>query len=83
MTRDELAEVVRSRVAEVVGVPTAEITETTDLRAEHDVDSLELMEIGTRLEQALGTRIDASNLMDMRNVGHAVDLLHSRLRERV
>ncbi|MGQ0841389.1 acyl carrier protein [Actinokineospora sp.] len=79
MQRAELAEVVLSRVAQVVGVPTEEIQESTDLRDKYEVDSLELMEIGTRLETALGTRIDASDLIDMRNVGHAIDLLYRRM----
>lgn len=83
MQRAELAEVVLSRVAQVVGVSTDEIDESTDLRDKYDVDSLELMEIGTRLETALSTRIDATDLIAMRNIGHAIDLLHERMREKV
>jgi acyl carrier protein len=82
MERAELAETVRGRIAQVVGVPVEEIAETTDLRIEYEVDSLELMEIGTRLENTLGARLDAEDLIAMRNVGHAIDLLHARLRER-
>lgn len=82
MERSELASVVLSRVAQVVGVEPSEIDEETDLREQYDVDSLELMEIGSRLENALGTRIEAADLIEMKNVGHAIDTLHSRLGER-
>ncbi|SCL26633.1 acyl carrier protein [Micromonospora nigra] len=82
MQRAELAEVVRERVAGVLGVPVEEIDETTDLRQTYDVDSLELMEIGARLENSLDTRLAAEDLLGMENVGNAIDLLHERLRER-
>jgi acyl carrier protein len=82
MHRDELAQVVRDQVAQVVGVSVAEIQESTDLRTAYDLDSLELMEIGAGLERALGTRLEAGDLLAMRNVGDAVDALFSTLRER-
>lgn len=82
MQRAELAEVVLGRIAQVIGVPVDEIDESTDLRAEYEVDSLELMEIGTRLENTLGTRLSAADLLKMRDIGHAIDLLHERLRAR-
>ncbi|MFD3686486.1 acyl carrier protein [Nocardiopsis sp. NPDC058631] len=81
MEPEELAEVVRGCVAQVIGVTVDEITRETDLRVDHEVDSLELMEIGTRLEAALGTRLDAEDLMGMENVGDAVDLIGKHLRE--
>lgn len=83
MQRADLAEIVLERIATVLGVPVEEIDESTDLRQTYDVDSLELMEIGARLENALDTRLAAEDLLGMENVGHAVDLLHERLRERV
>lgn len=82
MQRAELAEVVRGKVAQVLGVTVDEIAESTDLRDEYDVDSLELMEIGARLENALGIRIGADDLLEMQNVGHAIDLLHRRFPDR-
>ncbi|GAB2521920.1 acyl carrier protein [Nocardiopsis aegyptia] len=81
MEPEELAEVVRECVAQVIGVTADEITRETDLRVDYEVDSLELMEIGTRLEGALGTRIDAEDLMGMENVGDAVDLIGKHLQE--
>ncbi|SBT41762.1 acyl carrier protein [Micromonospora auratinigra] len=73
---------VLAKVAQVLGVTVDEIDESTDLRGEYDVDSLELMEIGTRLENALGIRIGADALLEMRDIGHAVDLLHERAADR-
>lgn len=82
MDRDELSALVRSRIASVMGLLETEITEETDLREEYQVDSLELMEIGARLESALGVRIRVDDLMEMKNVGDAVDSLHRLILER-
>lgn len=81
MNRAETAAIVRQKVAEVLGVDSAEITEDTDLRGEYEVDSLELMEIGARLETALGIRIDVESIVDMDNVGQAVDAAFARRME--
>ncbi|MEV7013782.1 acyl carrier protein [Streptosporangium sp. NPDC051022] len=67
------------KVAEVLGVDRAEIGEQTDLGAEYAVDSLELMEIGARLERALGVRMQIEDLLEMKNIGHAVDLVAVRI----
>ncbi|WP_079194244.1 acyl carrier protein [Streptomyces sp. CB02923] len=82
MERAELALVVSAQIAKVVGCEEDGITEATDLREEYEVDSLELMEIGTRLENVLGNRIDVEDLMGMQNVGDAVDVLYKRMQER-
>ncbi|MGW8378045.1 acyl carrier protein [Streptomyces sp. ODS28] len=75
MNRDELADAVRSQVALVVGVAEEEIEETTDLREKYDIDSLELMEIGTRLEKVLGFRFQVEDFMHVRSVGDTLELL--------
>lgn len=79
MTREELALIVRTKVAEVVGVEVDEITERTALDTDYGVDSLELLEIGARVEKAVNLRIGVDDLIKAETVGHAVDLLHERL----
>jgi acyl carrier protein len=79
MTRQELAVLVRGKVAEVVGVDAEEISEKTNLQAEFGMDSLELMEVGTRLEAALDIRIQISDLVDIVTVGDAIEALSTRV----
>ncbi|MFF5481874.1 acyl carrier protein [Streptomyces sp. NPDC012935] len=79
MDRAELAVTVRTQVALVVGVDVAQIEESTNLRTEYGIDSLELMEIGTRLENELGVRFQVENLMDLECVKDAIDLLGERV----
>ncbi|WP_163511849.1 acyl carrier protein [Fodinicola acaciae] len=79
MTREELSSIVRTKVAEVVGVELDEITERTALDTDYGVDSLELLEIGARVEKAVNVRIGVGDLIKAETVGHAVDLLAERL----
>ncbi|MEU4559560.1 acyl carrier protein [Actinoplanes sp. NPDC023936] len=78
-SRAELATLVREKVAEVVGAPVEEIDESTNLEVGYHIDSLELMEIGARLETALGVRLDLRELAGIETVGQAIDLLTRRL----
>lgn len=74
-TRDELSDLVRANVAEVLGVTVEEITDETNLEVGYQIDSLELMEIGARLEKALRLRLDLRELVGLSSVGQATDLL--------
>jgi acyl carrier protein len=78
-TRASVAATVRNAIAEVVAVEPGEVEETTDLEADFRIDSLELMEIGTKLERALGIRLSIDDLVSMRTVGQAIDLLCAEL----
>lgn len=79
MQRDEIAELAVRKIADVLGVDASEVTEKTDLRRDFEVDSLELMEMGARLEQAFGIRLQVEDLVKMDTVGDAVTLLETRL----
>ncbi|MFR9721950.1 acyl carrier protein [Streptomyces sp. MS19] len=78
-TRAALARTVREAVADVLGTEPDDIRESTDLAGDFGIDSLELMDIGARLESALRTRIPVDDLTGAATVGHAVDLLWARL----
>ncbi|GAA2112018.1 hypothetical protein GCM10009759_54430 [Kitasatospora saccharophila] len=78
LTREELAATVRTVVSDVLGTEPDDLHDRTSLADEYGIDSLELMEIGARLERTLRLRIDPDDLLSARDVGHAVDLLHAR-----
>ncbi|MGW1836072.1 acyl carrier protein [Streptomyces sp. BBFR2] len=77
-TGPELARTVRAAIADVLGTAPDDITDDTDLEADHGVDSLELMAIGAQLERALGVQISPEDLIRAENVGHAIALLAER-----
>ncbi|WP_083975601.1 acyl carrier protein [Kitasatospora mediocidica] len=77
-TREELALVVRTAISDVLGTEVEEVREQTSLLVDYGIDSLELMEIGARLERALALRIAVEDLTGAQSVGHAIDLLEAR-----
>ncbi|MGA5821232.1 acyl carrier protein [Kitasatospora sp. NPDC094028] len=80
-TREELALVVRTTISDVLGTEVEEVHERTSLLADYGIDSLELMEIGSRLERALALRIEVEDLTRAEDVGQAIDLLTLRTAE--
>ncbi|MFJ8038936.1 acyl carrier protein [Kitasatospora sp. NPDC096147] len=78
-TREELALVVRTTISDVLGTEVEEVQEHTSLLTDYGIDSLELMEIGSRLERALALRIAVEDLTGAEDVGRAIDLLALRL----
>ncbi|WP_405993514.1 acyl carrier protein [Streptomyces sp. NBC_00986] len=81
--RAELSLTVRTAVSDVLGTEVDDIDETTDLGNDFGIDSLELMDVGARLENVLRVKIQISDLVEARTVGDAVDLLERRLTESV
>ncbi|MGW4652533.1 acyl carrier protein [Kitasatospora sp. NPDC004289] len=77
-TREELALVVRTTISDVLGTEVEEVQEHTSLLADYGIDSLELMEIGSRLERTLALRIEVEDLTRAEDVGQAIDLLTLR-----
>lgn len=76
MTEDDVLALVQRQASDVLGIPVEELAPDTDLLLEHSVDSLELMEIGTRLETRLGVRIDPVRLKDARTIGEVAAYLN-------
>ncbi len=77
--REGLARIVREAVSDVLGTEPEDIHETTDLKGDFDIDSLELMDIGARLEAVLRVGIPVSDLTGAATVGEAIDVLLGRL----
>jgi acyl carrier protein len=78
-TRDKLALLVRTVISDVLGTEVDDLDDGTNLAADYGIDSLELMEIGARLESALQLHIEVTDLTSAETVGHAIDLLQARL----
>lgn len=79
LDRAALSRTVRTAVSDVLGTEVDDISETTDLGNDFGIDSLELMDVGARLENVLRVKIQISDLVEARTVGDAVDLLERRL----
>ncbi|MDV7222439.1 acyl carrier protein [Streptomyces prunicolor] len=79
LSRAELSLTVRTAVSDVLGTEVDDIDEATDLGNDFGIDSLELMDVGSRLEHALRVKIPVSDLLEARTVGDAVDLLARRM----
>ncbi|MFJ9628144.1 acyl carrier protein [Streptomyces sp. NPDC091280] len=79
LTRAQLSLTVRTAVSDVLGTEVDDISETTHLGDDFGIDSLELMDVGARLETALRAKIPVSDLLEAKTVGDAVDLLARRL----
>ncbi|AZS89417.1 acyl carrier protein [Streptomyces griseoviridis] len=82
-TREDLALLVRTTISDVLGTDVEDVDERTSLLNDYGIDSLELMEIGARLERALKLRIAVEDLTSAQDVGQAIDLLRARTAEPV
>ncbi|MEU6483700.1 acyl carrier protein [Streptomyces sp. NPDC046887] len=77
-TGDDVFTVFRETIAEVLGTSPDAIVESTDLRADYGIDSLELMSIGAQLERSLNVQISVEDLVRADTVGEAAALLAER-----
>ncbi|MCQ4042593.1 acyl carrier protein [Streptantibioticus rubrisoli] len=82
LTRQELARTAQAAIAEVLGTDPGAINDHTDLQAEYDIDSLELMAVGAQLERTLDIQIEVEDLLKAETVGQAIDMLADRLATR-
>ena len=84
--RDEIFEIVRDRLADILEIEPATISEGQSFVDDLDADSLALIELVEALEEELserttGFRIDDEDLADLKTVRDAVDYVHERARE--
>jgi acyl carrier protein len=84
--RDEIFEIVRDRLADILEIDPATITEGQSFVDDLDADSLALIELVEALEEEVGDRtvgfrIDDEDLADLKTVRDAVDYVHERTRE--
>ncbi|HET8929859.1 MAG TPA: phosphopantetheine-binding protein [Acidimicrobiales bacterium] len=84
MTRDEILELVRDRLADILEIDGASIAEGDSFADDLDADSLALIELVEAIEEevaerAEGFRIDDDDLEDLKTVRDAVDYVHTNL----
>lgn len=84
MSRDEVLELVRSQLAEILEVDASTITESSSFSDDLNADSLALIELVEALEEELGDRvagfrINDEDLEDLRTVRDAVDYVSSKV----
>jgi acyl carrier protein len=58
-----------------LGVPAGEVTPTADLRDDLGMDSIDLVELVTGLEDQLGQRVAQDKLSDLRTIDDVVTLI--------
>ena len=76
---DEIFRLVRDTVAAVLGLEPEQITEDSDLIGEWGIDSLELMEVGASVEDALKIRIQPEVMYEARTVDDVVAALRKMM----
>jgi acyl carrier protein len=84
--RDEIFEIVRDRLADILEIDPATISEGQSFVDDLDADSLALIELVEALEDELadrtvGFRIEDEDLEDLKTVRDAVDYVHERTKE--
>lgn len=84
MTRAEVLELVRDRLADILEIEPEEIREGASFADDLDADSLALIELVEALEEELadrtvGFRIDDEDLQDLKSVRDAVDYVHGKV----
>jgi acyl carrier protein len=84
LERDEIFDIVRDRLADILEIDPATITEGQSFVDDLGADSLALIELVEALEEALsdrvagGFRIEDEDLEDLKTVRDAVDYVHER-----
>ena len=83
ITRDEILEIVRDRLADILEIEPSGIGEGQSFVDDLEADSLALIELVEALEEALSARIadfriDDEDLEDLKTVRDAVDYVHDR-----
>ena len=84
ITRDEIFDIVRDRLADILEIEPDGITEGQSFVDDLDADSLAMIELVEALEEELserttGFRIDDEDLADLKTVRDAVDYVHGRV----
>ena len=84
LDRPAILDLIRDRLADILEIEPAKITEASSFTDDLDADSLALIELVEALEEeigkhAAGFHIDDEDLQDLRTVRDAVDYVQARL----
>ncbi len=75
MDRSHALTRVRTVLADELGLPAEEITPTANLREDLGMDSLDLVELVTSLEEQVGRQVPRERLEGVHTIDHVVDLV--------
>ncbi len=84
MTRAQVLDLIRDRLADILEIEPSQIREGDSFADDLDADSLALIELVEALEEELaersvGFRIEDEDLQDLKSVRDAVDYVHGRV----
>lgn len=84
MTRDEIFELIRDRLADILEIEPDQIREGDSFADDLEADSLALIELVEALEEELGERtvgfrIEDEDLQDLKSVRDAVDYVDGKV----
>ncbi len=82
MTRTDIFDLVRGRLAELIECDPSDISLETRLEEDLEADSLDLVELAMALEEELSLEIPDEELEGIRTVGDAVDFIAERVSAR-
>ena len=79
MDRAEALDTIKEVAAEVLSVDPDQVTETARFKEDLDADSLDLVELVMGLEERFDIEVPEDDLEGVTTVGHAVDLVLSKV----
>ncbi|MGA2470213.1 MAG: acyl carrier protein [Solirubrobacteraceae bacterium] len=82
MTRDDVLELIRTHLADELGIDPARIEPATRFREDLSIDSLDLLTLIQELEDTYGIKVSDEQAVQLQSVGAAADFVLSHAADR-